>query len=85
MMSNCKSVSLPAGQSYIVISHLLPVPVDVRDPVLIHRLITPAPAIRQHPLPVIVNRQAGLDEHLDGSVEGNDDQHPLSVAQGTRP
>ena len=32
---------------------------------------------------MVVDGQTGFDEHLDGSVEGNDDQHPFSVSKGT--
>ena len=51
--------------------------------VFVHWFLVPASAVCQHPLPVIVDGQTGFDEHLDGSVEGNDDQHPFSVSEGT--
>lgn len=69
------------SQGQILLINFIPESFNVFQPILVHRFLVPASAVSDHPFPMVVNGKSCLNHHLNGTVHGNDDQHPFSVPE----
>ena len=86
MHSSNGMTSLLFGLEFEVLSiEFPPEALDVVEPILIHGSLIEAAAVGKAPLEVVIDGQDAPDKHLHCSVDGDDDEDPLAVAQRSGP